>query len=150
MAQTGTNYTLPSATNNSLGGIIVGSGLTITNNGTLSVSSQGGTVQQIGKIIYVKLIDNPLPRRYEVWTANYDGTNQTKFNFSMPAGYTDMGNGDQEYNPKLSPNGQKVFLELVKISNQQTDIFSANIDGSNLTKIIDGNGASLVYLKNAN
>src|SRR2546423_12190340 len=74
-------YTLPPATTTTLGGVIVGSGLSVTSNGTLSVNAAGG-VQQLNKIIFAKLL--PAGGIIEIWTMNYDGSNQTKVNNAMP------------------------------------------------------------------
>jgi hypothetical protein len=55
-AQTGgTSYTLPAATTSTLGGIVVGNGLSVSNGGTLSVNSSTGGVTQFNKIIYTKM-----------------------------------------------------------------------------------------------
>ena len=136
IAQTsGSVYTLPPATTTTLGGIIVGSGLNITSSGTLSLN--GNLVnQQLNKIIYTKL-NTSIAQRFEIWTANYDGTNQTKLNIIMPAGFQCGGDGDV----RLSPNGQKVFFTSTQISNGSTHIFSCNIDGTGLVRIIDGTSA---------
>lgn len=42
----GPSYTLPAATTQALGGVKVGNGLTISNDGTLSVSFQNGDTTQ--------------------------------------------------------------------------------------------------------
>ncbi len=53
--QTGSNYILPSATTSTLGGVIVGSGLSVTSNGTLSLtSSSNNGMKQLNKILYEK------------------------------------------------------------------------------------------------
>jgi hypothetical protein len=148
-AQTGgTSYTLPPATTSSLGGIIVGSGLSVTSNGTLSIN-QGSSTQQ-NKIVYTKL-NTSTPQRYDIWTANYDGTNQTKLNVTMPVGYQCAADG----HVKLSPNGQKIFFtstQAVGGGSGPTHIFSCNIDGTSLTKIIDGAtaGTDGIYLGGVN
>ncbi len=41
------NYTLPPATTTNLGGIMVGSGLTVTTSGVVSATSTGGGLQQL-------------------------------------------------------------------------------------------------------
>ncbi len=132
-AQT-TSYTLPPATTTTLGGVIVGNGLTVTSNGTLSVTSSGAT--QLNKIIFTKL-NSTIPQKFEIWTANYDGTNQTKLNITMPSGYQCAGDGEV----KMSPDGQKIFFTSLQFSNSTTHIFSCNADGTNLTKIVDGSSA---------
>jgi hypothetical protein len=128
-AQT-TNYVLPPATSSSLGGIIVGNGLSINSNGVLSVTSGSGTgsgsLNQLNKIIFTK--------KREIWSANYDGTNQSKINILMPSGYTIVGDGSV----KLSPDGKKLFFSASKSIDLTWHIFSCNIDGSDVKLIIDG------------
>jgi hypothetical protein len=49
-AQTGgTSYTLPTATTSTLGGVIVGSGLSVTSNGILSANATTGGLTQLNK-----------------------------------------------------------------------------------------------------
>jgi len=133
-----TNYTLPPATPSTLGGVIVGSGLSVTSNGILSLNTTNGIVTQLNKIIYTKL-NTSIAQKFEIWTADYDGTNQAKLNITMPSGFQCGGDGDV----RVSPNGQKVFFTSVQTSNNSTHIFTCNIDGSNLTKIIDGTSAGV-------
>jgi hypothetical protein len=130
-AQTNSNNYLTPATTTTLGGIIVGSGLSVTSNGTLSVNSTGGTTQ-LNKIIFGKLVTGG--GAIEIWTMNYDGSNQTKINIVMPTGEV-----VNDLNPKLSPDGTKVvFLGTTTAStNNDDDIYTCNIDGSNVTKIYD-------------
>jgi hypothetical protein len=137
VAQT-TTYTLPPATTSTLGGIIVGNGLSVTSNGTLSVNSTSGGLTQLNKIIYTKL-NTAIAQKFEIWTANYDGTNQTKVNITMPTGFQCAGDGEV----KLSPNGQKIFFTSLQPSASATHIFTCNIDGTGLTKIIDGTSAGI-------
>jgi hypothetical protein len=137
IAQTGgTGYTLPAATTSTLGGVIVGSGLSVTSNGILSANATTGGLTQLNKIIYTKL-NTSIAQRFEIWTSNYDGTNQTKLNVIMPTGFQGPGDGEV----KLSPNGQKIFFTSLQTSNSTTHIFACNIDGTSLTRIIDGSSA---------
>ena len=131
IAQTGSNYTLPPATNSSLGGIIVGNGLSVSSNGTLSVNSSTGGLAQLNKIVYISKHGNGS----EIWTANYDGTNKTKVNYILPTGLK----LDFSYGVKLSPDGKKLFFSASTdgYGESADGIFSCNVDGSNTTKIID-------------
>lgn len=61
-------------------------------------------VTQMNKIVY--MIPN-LENNYEIWTANYDGTNQTRVNLSMPSGF---GVFPYSNGPRVSPDGQKMFF----------------------------------------
>ena len=100
-----------------------------------TADAQTGTsngLHQLNKIVFAKLLTGG--GATEIWTMNYDGTNQTKVNITMPAGQhiTD------EY-PKLSPDGTKiVFIGGTTGSNgNDDDIYICNFDGSGVTKIYD-------------
>lgn len=75
----------------------------------------------------------------EIWKANIDGSNQQKLNIILPSGYTLNVNGD---------GGQLVFTSdkqkiIFKAGNGSfNSLFSCSVDGSNLTKIVDGIGTS--------
>lgn len=134
-----TTYTLPAATSSTLGGIIVGNGLTITGNGTLSVSTTTtpttGGLTQLNKLIFKKVIGSGSSA--EIWTANYDGSNATKVNIGLPSGVV----FDDNMIPVLSPNGQKIFFAAGVASSginfsSKGDLYSCNLDGSVVTKIV--------------
>lgn len=127
-AQT-TTYTLPPATTSTLGGVIVGNGLTVSANGTLSANSSS---TQLNKIIYEKYPTSSPAYSAEIWTANYDGTGQTKINIVLPSGLGIAGDA------KLSPNGQTVFFEVGNSTTFKFYIYSCNLDGSNVRQVIDG------------
>ena len=91
---------------------------------------------QLNKILYTKYIN--ATSLVELWTANYDGTNQQKINISLPAGQTPDGTS------RLSPDGTKVFFG-VRISGTSVIIYSANLDGSDLTSIINGSTTNTEY-----
>ena len=125
----GNNYTLPPASTSTLGGIIVGQGLSVTENGTLSVNNTSAVIQ-LNKIIYARTKNSIT----EIWTANYDGSNKTKLNITFPSNLYI----NQEI--KISPDGQTVFFQAE--NNAGTEfIYSCKIDGSNLTQIVDGSTA---------
>jgi hypothetical protein len=135
IAQNNTSsYTLPAASSSSLGGVIVGTGLSITSSGVLSIAS-GNSSTQLNKLIFMKFYTASAP---EIWISNYDGTGQTKINVTLPSGVVFSDN----LSVRMSPNGQKLFFEagppyqtgaLTSVSN---DIYSCNIDGSSVTKVI--------------
>lgn len=130
------NYVLPPATTSSLGGVIVGNGLSVTGNGTLSVTASG---TQLNKIIYTKT--NGLASD-GIYTANYDGTNQTKINISLPANVT------LEADAHLSPDGQTVFFQVSSSPNFDKFIYACNIDGSNVHPVI-ANAGEPTYIHGA-
>jgi len=124
IANTESTYTLPPATATTLGGVIVGSGLGVTANGTLSVTPAGVTQQN--KIIYLKRVNNVR----EIWTANFDGSNQKKLDIALPS-------GTYPVNMSVSPDGQSLLFNAWNDSGIG-HIYMCKTDGSNLTKIIDG------------
>lgn len=130
-AQTGTNYTLPPATTSSLGGVIIGSGLSVTANGTISVSNTSTGTTQLNKILVCKAFGTYT----EIWTANYDGSNYTKINISLPVGFKMVSLVDA----RLSPDGKYLFFNGSESVNLNIiNLYSCKIDGSNLQKIISG------------
>jgi hypothetical protein len=142
-AQTGANYVLTPATTTTLGGVIVGSGLSVTNVGVLSVASGSGGAQ-LGKVIYKKWLSST---NQELWICNYDGTGATKVNLVLPSG---VGMGESA--PQLSPNGQKIFFTAGSgygATLTHPDLYTSNADGSNLVKIGD-NGGGFISLGSAN
>jgi len=126
VANTELGYDLPRATATTLGGVIVGQGLGVTPDGTLSVTSD--SVVQQNKIIYIKRIFNG---NGEIWTANYDGSNQQKLNIALPYGSP----GEL----RISPDRQNLFISWYSSSTIKPSpcIYTCKIDGSNLKKIID-------------
>jgi hypothetical protein len=139
IAQT-TTYTLPPATTTTLGGVIVGTGLTVNSSGVLSATSSGNT--QLNKIVFVKYNSSIA----ELWTANYDGTNQTKINITLPAGNIITGEGG---NGRLSPDGQIVFFNVEESSTLKWHIYKCNINGTNVQKIIDAGTANVAMIGGA-
>lgn len=90
--------------------------------------------QQIGKILFYKKKNSNAP---EIWTSNYDGSGQTRINLQLPGTVFLVTN----FSAKLSPDGSKVYFNAIDYSCGQgyqcIDIYSANIDGTAVTKIID-------------
>jgi hypothetical protein len=85
------------------------------------------------KLVYIKL--NTLTDVYEVYTSNLDGTNNIKVPITVPVGM-EM-NGDVT----ITKDGGKLIFELRNIDSSIHDggsIYTCNIDGTNMTKIIGG------------
>ncbi|RQO78871.1 hypothetical protein DBR40_03865 [Pedobacter sp. KBW01] len=128
-----------------MGGIIVGSGLSVSQNGTLSANA--GTTQ-LNKLIYSRITYDAggTYKGAEIWTANYDGSAQTKINVSLPSGIVFAENPS----PKLSPNGTKIFFTAGPSSSYNPtmasveSLYSCNIDGSSVVKIIEGTTTSRI------
>ncbi len=85
-------------------------------------------VAQQNKLVYIKKA-SALP--YEVWTCNLDGTNQTKVPIVFPVGLT-LENGEVT----ISPDGSKIVLGLNGFSPDVKYIYTCNLDGSSMTKIV--------------
>jgi hypothetical protein len=134
-AQT-TTYTLPPATTTTLGGVIVGNGLSATPSGVLSVTPAATSVLNL--IVYYKEVSANV---FEVWTAKYDGTNQTKINISLPAN-TEF---HDDTPPQLSPDGAKVFYTLNNTVTFTQSLYTANINGTGSVKILDNVILGSVY-----
>lgn len=138
IANTESTYTLPPATSTTLGGVIIGSGLDVTANGTLSVTS--GSVAQQNKIIYIKRTDIPSINgrivTYGIWTANYDGSNQQELKIALPPGFL------KDFS--ISQDRQTLFISLRPLTGSSDDLYSCKIDGSNLKKIIDSSDADYI------
>lgn len=126
-AQTNTTYSLPVATTSTVGGVIVGSGLSVTSNGTIST-------QNAGLLVFAKVGD----KANEFWTAKFDGSSQTKITLTISATAEIV-----KESIKISPDGKKLFLVLnlnPTLPASLDAIYSCNIDGSGLTKLVDNIG----------
>ena len=123
--QTNSNYTLPAATTSTLGGVIIGNGLSVTNNGTLSVNTSTSSLPQMNKLI-IRKFNYKTNSLDGIYIANYDGSNQQKINVQLPS-------GDNFGQVLLSPDGKTLFIES---NGEPTNLYSCNIDGTNLKKIL--------------
>jgi hypothetical protein len=96
-------------------------------------------VQQQNKIIYVKNI--PIVAagtsglyQGQIYSANYDGTNQQQINITLPTGLY------ISYTPNvvLSPDQKTIFFSVSDINNV-IGIYSSSIDGTNTKPVIAPN-----------
>jgi hypothetical protein len=85
-------------------------------------------------LVYYKTVGSIV----EIWTAKYDGTAQAKINLTIPAS-TEFSD---DAPPQLSPDGTKLFftLQSTVVGQDGTELYSANINGTGVTKIIDKGG----------
>lgn len=90
-------------------------------------------VAQIDKIIYAQNISGQ--NEIQLWTCNYDGTNQTLIPISLPPN-REINTQNVRSTPCLSPDGQKVFFVVTNTTNNFHSIASCNIDGSNFQEIV--------------
>ena len=99
-------------------------------------------------ILYAKSFNSNNNYSQEVWMSGYDGSNQKKINIQLPSGIV----FSEDVQPKLSPDGKTIFFEAGAPGSSsgnisyQTDLYSCNIDGSNLKKVIDHGTASGIHL----
>lgn len=100
-----------------------------------SVAQTSAGLKQLNKIVFSRY-DYAGNKPDGIYIANYDGSGMTKVNIvipGMPTAYP--------LNPKLSPDGQTLFFHA-GIAGNHSNIFSCNIDGTNVKKVLDG-GADL-------
>lgn len=139
------SFVLSPATTAKLGGVIPdGSTISVDANGKISAISN--SVQE-NKLLFVKIFiaGNGNANKFdsgEIWTANYDGSNQQKLNVTLPNGIVISTNGI-----KLSPDHKTIFFGAYSpgVANPNLgsieSIYSCNIDGSNGHQIINGGTA---------
>ncbi len=161
---------VPIATTNVLGGIIVGSGLSVTNNGVLSVNSTPTTttpppttpapppiIPQQNKLLRLKwqgrhgFPNNKSIPKFEIYISDYDGNSNTLININLPINESIGGIST------ISPDRKTFFFYtwiyeknekgLYDFTNKAKE-YSCSIDGSNLKLIntIDyGNPNDSIY-----
>lgn len=97
------------------------------------VNANPNQINQQNKFVYAKL--NATTDLWTINICNIDGTNNTVVPISLPSGV--KYNGDVAINP----DGSKIIFSARNTTN--TDIgyvYSCNIDGTNLTRILDSTG----------
>jgi hypothetical protein len=119
------NSTIASTTR--LGGVIPdGTSITVDANGKISATQNNNGVQILGKMLYNRFDRaNNIPDG--LWIANWDGSGQTKVN---------IPNDIRVSYPKLSTDHKLIFFQGYTANNWS--LYSCNLDGSNLKRIIDG------------
>jgi hypothetical protein len=133
-----TNYKLPAATTSTLGGIIVGNGLSVTPSGILSI--QTSSTSQTDLILYDKHISLRAGNMaYEYWVCLKDGSNKRQI--LIPANIT-VSDGKIGI---LADKNSVVFSGSVSGTSGASDIYTMNIDGSNLQKIVSGDASTNLY-----
>ena len=93
----------------------------------------------IGKIVFGRIVAG----QFEIWSANYDGSNASKIQIDLPQDVYLVSNVDSK-GVKVSPDGQKLFfIAATTVNNyQRSSVYSCNLDGTNAQLIIQGNGGS--------
>jgi Tol biopolymer transport system component len=100
----------------------------------------------IGKIIYAQNISGQ--NEIQLWTCNFDGTNQTLIPISLPPN-REINTQNVRSTPSLSPDGQKVFFVVTNTTNNFHSIASCNIDGSNYQEIVTPSAYHLIEIGGA-
>lgn len=108
----------------------------------------GTTLTQLNQILYVKHFNAD---RYmaEIWISKLDGSNNHKVNLTLPA---NMRVGDDA---KLTPDGKTIvfgaMLNTTGGVNTWSDagIYTCNVDGSNVKKIMDLSADGYMSLQGA-
>ncbi len=100
-----------------------------------NAQTTGGTSN---KILYLKRPIGNFEPEFETWIANYDGSNATQIFITVP--------GWRINGLKLSPDGNKIFFTgtdsaSISAPPYKFEIFSANVDGSNVQQISHDNSA---------
>ena len=126
-------YVLQPATTSSLGGIIVGNGLSINSSGILSTNASGGSVVQTNKILYQTNTGSLV-------IADNDGTNAKNIAIPLPSG--SLGVNDV----MLSPEGQRIYYTFSDDRGFGT-IASCKIDTSDMKIVARNTSAGSIYLK---
>lgn len=101
---------------------------------------------QLNKIVFSKEIPTG---GAEIWTANYDGTNQIQVPVALPPNFYIASNVDHA--TRLSPDGQTIFFlgnYTPATPGIQSSIYACNIDGSNFRLVVQG-GPELMRLGGA-
>lgn len=128
-------YVLPPATTSSLGGVIVGSGLSVSSNGVLSTTA-GGSVP-INKILYQSW---PMGSHFVI--INSDGTNPQNISLPFPEGADPYPREIM-----LSPDGKRIFYSFYDV-NSNIVLASCNIDTSDMKILVrSSTGLSLIDVR---
>lgn len=95
---------------------------------------------QLNKLVYYTY-----DGQFEIWTCNYDGSNQAKVNISLPSGVRFYN----DWSPRMSPDGRNIFFSAISgVHYSGIDLYVCNADGTNLRKIVDSPTRS-IYLGGA-
>ncbi len=89
------------------------------------------STNQLNKIIYSKQVGSEI----QIWTCNYDGTNQIQIPIALPANLI-VNNNNSQATPRLSPDGQTVFFVAFNTTTTLWSVYSCNISGNNLQEVV--------------
>jgi hypothetical protein len=95
------------------------------------------TGNNVNKILFFKRPLGNYDLQFEHWIANYDGSNATQIFLNLP--------GWRINDVQLSADGTKLFFtgtdSTTLLTTQASEIFSSNVDGSNIQQITHDNVA---------
>lgn len=99
---------------------------------TVEAQNNSNSLTQQNILLFTKeSLYGAKPYITEIWTANYDGSNQKKVPITIPLGLSIGGDA------KLSPDAKILFINFFEENTNRTYIYSCQLDGSNLKRIID-------------
>lgn len=102
---------------------------------------------QQGKIVYFSYTMGP--NTYEIWTANYDGSNAGKVNITLPANVKLSGNST----PKISWDNKKIYFNANLtdggLNILGSGLYSCDIDGSNTQQLVSGDANGIPVISGA-
>ena len=106
----------------------------------------------LGKLVYYKQLASTLPGGGTLYTAsiftcNYDGSNETPINITLPSGQAIKFSTGQA-NIRLSPDGQKVFF-ITEDALYADYIYSCDVTGGTATEVISTSPESNIELGGA-
>jgi len=90
-------------------------------------------------IVYTKRLPSSGPD--EIWKANIDGTNQQQILVSLPNQFVLSVNGDGGQ-IRITSDKQKIVFKGRNLTTDTISLFSCNLDGTNVQKLIDNVGTS--------
>lgn len=128
-------YTLKPATKAVLGGVKVGDGLNVTDDGTVSVvPKENPAPVQLNKILFIT--NSSLDPSFEgLYLANYDGSQATEVHIQLPIGADDIIS-----TPRISPDMKRIFFSLHRHLDNHSGIYSCKLDGSDVKRLTNGSG----------
>jgi hypothetical protein len=103
-----------------------------------SADSNSTNSTSVGKLIYLKNMFDGAGNR--IYTCNYDGTNETLINVTLPSGIVIDLNTPDDMMLRISPDGQKVFFVALDTTTANKILYSCDISGANPAQVIALNG----------
>lgn len=101
-------------------------------------TAQSNTQTQAGKILFTRSSGSGANFNQEVWLADYNGSNQQRVNFDIPA---EINQRPIELSALLSPDGQTIFITF-----HGYGIYKCKPDGSNLQAVMKGERIDLEWV----